>query len=473
MCSRYRFAMAAIVFGLCLVLQATTAFAANVLTWRCPIWTGAVRGEFLGPDGVAFAYFHSSQSTPNCAVPDVGCEPLPNGAGGKNFTEYACTNSANCTTWASYNDRYSTVAGVKGSLYCGEYYLNLFPNASRNAGGKTCCGVGDPINDGTGNKFQIETDFPRAGALEFVRTYNSWLPRERTALGAQWRHNWDRSIFSGDGLASVQRGDGNLHPYSAPSSGTTWVGDGDVNDRLDRLADGGWLLTTAANVVEAYDSSGKLTSVTSANGDVTTLSYSDGTATGPNGAVYDDFPTQALTRGLLIRVTDFRGRSLQFKYDAREMMTRMIDPSGGVYKYTVTGTIPLLNSVQFPDLNTRTYLYNEPAYLGGSGNSVGALTGIVDENGVRYSSTTYADGKAASTELAGGIDRFTFTYDSASGYVDPLGASRTSSFVVSFGTVRKSGTTRPCPGCTPGTASEASSLDANGNVTSNRSAHLS
>ncbi|MGZ5113378.1 MAG: DUF6531 domain-containing protein, partial [Usitatibacter sp.] len=124
------------------------------------------------------------------------------------YTSYSCSDGVHCSIGVSSN--YDQQLYIAPNNYCGDQRPDYLPDQHRNPGKPDCpdCAKGNPINGGTGNKYQIETDFPRVGALEFVRTYNSWLPGEHTVLGAQWRHNWDRSIFSGGGLAAVTRGDG-------------------------------------------------------------------------------------------------------------------------------------------------------------------------------------------------------------------------------------------------------------------------
>ena len=56
------------------------------------------------------------------------------------------------------------------------------------------CGVGNPCNPATGNKFQSETDFASNG-LSFTRLYNSRHQIDDIGLGRGWRSNYHQSLL--------------------------------------------------------------------------------------------------------------------------------------------------------------------------------------------------------------------------------------------------------------------------------------
>lgn len=425
---------------------------------NCPTWSaGGVSGLYADPTAAALAAARKIGGA--CAGVSMSCAPTANGAG-YNYTVYSCTNPQNCGATAT-GTAYTSVYQFGSDVHCAAFV----PDNGKNLGPPPCpdCSQGNPINGAVGNKFQSEVDF-KAGGLEFVRTYNSLYPGEHSALGHKWRHNWDRKVFSMSANAQIIRGDGKRYFFTPPSSGNVWVGDPDVLERLESVS-GGWKVTTGADEVELYNSAGKLVSVASASGEVTTLGYSDGTSSGANGAVYDDAPTAAIAPGLLIRVTDFRGRSLTLTYKSNDTLARMIDPAGQVYEYTVGTTT---TAVKYPTLKTRTYVYNEAAYTSFPGYPAAALTGIVDEKGVRFAIFKYENDLAKSTEHAGGVNTFSFTYSGTRTYTDPLNTSRTVAFTTTYGVTRRTSTTQPCPGCTPSTSTETYTLDANGNLASKK-----
>ena len=151
----------------------------------------------------------------------------------------------------------------------------------KNLGQPDFCPIGNPINQATGNKYQIEPDYLGTGPFPLVwqRTYNGDAQVKAASLGANWRGTYDRSLSAQTTTATVYRPDGKSYKYQL--SGSVWVGDADGEDRLQQVT-GGWTYTTADDAVETYDSTGKLLSMANRAGLKQTLTYSDGT-TGSNG----------------------------------------------------------------------------------------------------------------------------------------------------------------------------------------------
>jgi len=148
----------------------------------------------------------------------------------------------------------------------------------------------------------------------------------------------------------------------------------------------------------------------------------------------------------------------------------MVDPGGNITRYSYDNYN--LNKVTYPD-NTpeilsdnpqKTYVYGE---LSNTSNisQPNALTGIIDENNVRYSTYKYnSDGKAVSTEHAGGVDKYQLTYGTNSTSVsDPLNQVYVNNFQSTLGVLKPTIQSQPAgSGC----AASASAIDydTNGNV---------
>ena len=185
--------------------------------------------------------------------------------------------------------------------------------------------VGNPANPSTGNKFLEETDFeiPGEGGLMFKRFHNSagW---GYATMGLNWSHTWSRKVFiAGTDEAHAERPDGKVFVFTLV--GGAWVGDPDVPETLVGSNGVGWTLTTRDDEVETYNADGTLASVKTRNGRVTTLAYSDGTA---SSQFNENSSEQHVTPGSLVSVTDFRGRKLTFGYDNDTQLVRMTDPAG-------------------------------------------------------------------------------------------------------------------------------------------------
>ncbi|MFZ2160921.1 MAG: DUF6531 domain-containing protein, partial [Sideroxyarcus sp.] len=370
--------------------------------------------------------------------------------------------------------------------------------------------MGNPINPSTGLKFQVETDYRSPAGLEFTRIYHSLATDKETLDGSLgtggWRFNWQRSVQavsnpivsqlrslgmdtgSGSGgvnapygmtvhrlgyaiplcsaptfgVANAIRGEGNVYTFNKQSSGV-WTSDVDVNDQLNRQTDAtgnvqGWTYITADHDVEKYDVTGKLLSVTTRAGQTTTLTYSDGTAVAPNGGVISG-TTTALPAGLLIRITDAHQHRLNLGYDEQSRIIKMTDPANGAYSYTYD-TAGNLTSVTYPDGKTKHYLYENTTYIH-------ALTGITDENGTRFATYAYdSNGRAISTEHAGGAERAAITYNTGSSNItDALGTVRTQTYQIVQGATKITGVSQPGgSGC--GASASNQTYDTNGNVAS-------
>lgn len=339
-------------------------------------------------------------------------------------------------------------------------------NRFKNAG--PTCAVGNPVNPGYPNKFQVETDLvlPGEHPLRIERTYNSAGKDQGAAVGTRWRGHYFQALAPKIGLqmATVfaHRPDGRtlfftlmkngaavpLTPYDAAA---TWQTDADTDDRLTRVADAGgttlsWQYYVAkSDETEHYDAGGRLTAIVHRAGNTHALAY-DG-------------------NGRLVTVTDTFGRQLAMSYDTAGRVATIADPAGQVYQYAhdATGN---LTAVTFPGGGTRTYLYNETALTGGA-DLPDVLTGIVDENGARFANFGYDSiRRPVLTEHAGGANRYTLSYSGTSTTItDPLGTVRTHVYTNFLGVAKPTSITQPCESCGGGTSS-ATSYDANGNVTS-------
>lgn len=268
--------------------------------------------------------------------------------------------------------------------------------------------VADPYNVQTGNRFQQETDYRSPGWLTFRRFYNSNITANTAELGPQWRHTFDRSLefipASGvtGAIATIEfdRPDGS-RPIFQHVNGL-WQASPDNPDTLTEQDDasgvtiGYTAFTSALRETERYSANGLLLSITESSGEVTTLQYS--TATTPT--------SQAPRPGLLSTVTDPSGRALGFSYDASSRLINVALPDGGSLDYTYDSN-GRLASVTYPDSHSRQYLYNEASLYVFTSTVQTALTGVIDEKGTRYETTSYdASGNVTSTSFANNIDKY-------------------------------------------------------------------
>lgn len=333
-------------------------------------------------------------------------------------------------------------------------------------GGSNCCDVcnngTNPIHTASGNKYEKETDYVGQGAfpLRFERVYagNDTYDNLPIPMGVGWSHTYSSHLVaypsvSGGSIDHVTafRADGRVLDFSA--SGSSWLADPDVRERLAATASG-WQITTPNDDVENYDTDGRLTAITSRSGLVQTLSYVD-TSGHPSNQVQ--------------RVTDPQGRHLDFTYDASGRLTQLTEPDGQVVTYSYD-TANNLASAIYPAPGggtvTRTYAYNETGQTSGA-SLPHALTGLSDESGTRYASWGYTASGRANLSVHGAfsggtVDRTSLQFNSngTTTVTDALGQARTFGFTTSFGVARRTSLDHVCNYC--GNAAQANTWDANG-----------
>lgn len=287
-----------------------------------------------------------------------------------------------CSSVKQGEDFYPTSGGTPG--LCNLGIRQPTDPKQECAGCKSSVQVGNPIDPHSGVKRQVELDYAGNGPqpLRFERVYNS---RVYTRDGRQWRHNYSAHIENQDfgtvPVAVAHRPSGRVFLFKL--SGADYLPDTDIDDRVTRLVDGGGALTgwqyydaeTDSN--ELYDAEGKLLYIINRAGLAHTLQYSTGATP----------PAVAPGPGFLVKVIDAFGKELNFTYDLFGRLATMQDPAGQTYTYEST-TLNHFASVTYPDGKKRTYLYNEPAFLAGNSYD-GRLTGLVDENEVRFGSYFY------------------------------------------------------------------------------------
>ncbi len=272
--------------------------------------------------------------------------------------------------------------------------------------------VGNPIRSATGAKWQHERDYTDSGRhpLSFTRHYRSdrmtgASPPANAGLGQAWSHNYALALRIQGDIAQLDREDGGVATfhYTDAGAGSGVGGQGSqgywaslsTSDTL-QLTTGGWVWRRSDSdsawlySIQSPGAGMHLTSITERNGWVMHFAY--------NAA------------GQLAQVTNHFGRTLAFAYNAQGQLTGVTAPDGQVTSYATDAQGRLARATH-ADGTSRTYLHENPTWPQ-------ALTGIVDERGIRYASFAYdAQGRAISTEHAGGAQRYALSYSeySASG----------------------------------------------------------
>lgn len=252
---------------------------------------------------------------------------------------------------------------------------------------------GSYIDGSMGFKHQQEIDYA-GGLLSFTRSYRSdasWL----NSMGERWRHNFDRDInfiintapINPTSTADIRTGHGGIYTFREETLGVWLASDSDITSSFSSVFDGailtGYLYTTENDTKEYYDTSGK----------ITRIEYLGG------GAL--DFTQDG--SGRLSTVTNESGLSLTFAYNGSDEITSVVTPNG-TFMYSYDGNGNLAGVVK-PDSKTLIYHYE-------NGSFVNALTGITDEENIRFVTYGYDGvGRASSTVYAGGVGSYSMTYN--------------------------------------------------------------
>jgi len=232
---------------------------------------------------------------------------------------------------------------------------------------------------------------------------NLTTPAQNLILGAHRVLSYQRSITlyktPSVQTAYVARPDGNTYRFTL--IGSTWTPDPDVDGVLTSSQDAsgaitGWNYLNKDGEIESYDGTGELVSIQNNQGFVQQLSYN--------------------SNGQLFSVTDPLKRSLTFQYNTAGQISAITEPDGrqlilGYDTNGNSGAVPVdLQTVTYPDGNKLTYVYQGFSIPGDYIQS-SILTGIIDENGSRYSTTQYnSSGQAIGTFLSGNVDAESATY---------------------------------------------------------------
>lgn len=311
--------------------------------------------------------------------------------------------------------------------------------------------VGNSINVGTGNKFQVETDFTVPGSpwLSFSRYYNSQPARAiGPSMGIRWRHSFDYALQVGSGnVLSFLRPDGSVRVFNSLAGA-----DADTQGYVDYVLDSnggvvGYTLHDENGRTELYTKSGAISRIDFREGGFVAFNYAPGTTARPT------------------HVTDHFGRSLAFTYDNLSRVTKVTTPSGAAYTYTYDNFDRLTRRTA-PGSQTRIYGYDASGANPTTAQR-GLLTSISDETNTivgRYYYDTKS--RAIRTEGAAGTEKYLLSYTTgATPVTHPLGATTSMTVATVLGTPRVVSTSTSCTGSgcvAPGPTT--ATFDANGNL---------
>lgn len=263
--------------------------------------------------------------------------------------------------------------------------------------------IGNPINPAIGNKYQFEQDYinPKTG-LTFSRTYNS--------IDTIWRHNFSTHLRFASGYISLVRADG--HESFIKTSNSALISDRPEYGKLEKNSTG-WTYIAPENNIYEFTNEGKLKKWITASHLEYNLSHTENSISiesnrGDRLIISSDNLGQPLT-------VDTNDTKIIYKYSSNQNLIKLTKTSKGT-----------VNS------KTKSFIYDDTR-------NPKHLTGIVDENGVRYATWTYdGQGRAISSEHANGAEKIVLAYnqDGSTTVTNEYGKKATYRFQVIHG-IRK------------------------------------
>lgn len=262
------------------------------------------------------------------------------------------------------------------------------PQITSNALHLVKCEAGNcnPTFPGSGDKFRAEADLVFAGRT-FSRYYHSSDQSSRLpSLPEGWRHSYSDQILPITSYYDIPVVDdrGNYDIFRYMPNGL-YRSETDPN-RIFTAVDGVYRVIEADGTVKDFTSQGVLQKVYHPEdpGSLVTLAYD--------------------TLGRLSSVTDAKGRVLTLTYNGLGQLAAVSTTGGDEVLYGYDGS-GRLQRVTRADASERTYLYDEAGLS--AANRPHLLTGIVDENGDRYASFGYdARGRVVLSQLHTGSPAF-------------------------------------------------------------------
>jgi YD repeat-containing protein len=334
------------------------------------------------------------------------CGPFPS-TGNFGVASCGCNDSRNGNLVGLGTDGYCyCLSPYKWSEKDGACILEQDIDRTKKSAGNAC--YGNPIYPVTGVKRESIDTGLRIGPTGLRLTYDSGRaapitpageigppPLDAPAFGALWFSNLHRRLEIGPNKrgARATRGDGRVVSFVGDGTGV-FTADADSNDRLLSITGGYRYIDAAERTEENFDANGVLQSVAYASGQSLTFSYSDSSTP----------TTVAPAPGYLIQVLDTFGRTLGFRYGSTGVITQIIDVNGNSTSVSYDASGSNLTQLTWADTTSRSFVYELAAMPW-------ALTGVIDERALRYSTFGYdAQGRATSTEHAGGVDRYSVTF---------------------------------------------------------------
>ncbi len=328
----------------------------------------------------------------NVEIPGEGHVTVNNN-GGVGFTNYRSTPGYVIGNYNVCDDSLACTWGI--------IFFVVEPTDGENNAGYFCPSLGEPVNVTNGNMWLQQIDFALPGIGEVVqvnRFYNSMIQRSGM-FGFGWTTQYDESLWAyGDRILRLNMPDSQSVYFARAATSDPFVNvKVGVEGQIIKNQDNSFTLTFKDGRKHQFNPSGRLLWQKDRNGNQTTLTY-DG-------------------NGNISNVTDAFGRTLTLIPNANGTISKICDGTGqdpcngagtiATYDYE-SGTAKL-STVTYGDASKYKFEYDTTSAPGKVllKTVKDALDNIVETH--NYDS----QGRATTSEKHGGIEKYEFTYSSA------------------------------------------------------------
>jgi len=283
-------------------------------------------------------------------------------------------------------------ASENGEVDAKTVYLTVY-DKKKNMGSKSegQCFGGNPINLLSGNKYHEEMDYTTATELPLYmkRSYNSTSDRIGV-FGQGWSSNVEEHVNHNTETQQVIVVDDGGAAQRFDLVDGAWVDTSSSKGILEQLVGGSWRYTLYDGTVKNYNAQGQILSINKISGLSLTFNY---------------------VSGRLDTIIDEYAYSIGFSYNPSGFIESITVPGDSIYEYSYSGDN--LEYVVYPDktplIDTdnprKQYLYENLTFPH-------ALTGLVDEEGIRFATWDYDDyGRANLSEHALYAEKFQVFYN--------------------------------------------------------------
>ncbi|MBW7475892.1 hypothetical protein K0T92_14190 [Paenibacillus oenotherae] len=271
--------------------------------------------------------------------------------------------------------------------------------------------VGDPVNVANGNFFMKKEDLSIDGPfpLAFIRFYNT-IDDGQGGLGAKWHHNFEVKLKEiSNRRVRVTFEDGHTEDFIHGDDGIWYAMPGKYS-KIDRLADGTFVITSKDGLTYNFDPSGHLQFLEDTKGNRVELTYDSGRLIKLASA--NAFISLEYEDGLVVRATDSTGRSVEYGYtlgcltsvkdvegqtstyacDDKNRITTIIDSAGIVRVANIYDEQDRVTHQTLADGSTASFVYDDTNLTTTYTERNGAIMVYVRDKNNRITERRYEDG---------------------------------------------------------------------------------